>query len=378
MCHIRSSFHGEIDEIPEIYIDNFENAEKRMARAYFLSHYHSDHVQGIHSAALLATLEKTKAFIYTSKLTATIVNFEKCDSKLMNYVKGLKTGSTLITLPGTQNMPETSMTVTLIPAAHCVGSTMFLFTYESKKILFTGDFRINCNDLTKYTALHDNGAPIKLNTVYIDTTFINLEYDFFPKRNDSVDKLIYHVKKWLNFNSKNCLAIYTPAKYGYEFVFNAIYEQLGMKVYVSTDRWALYSTIPNLVPGVTNNKNETKIHLCRNRNEKAPHEECIGYNNKNFLYVYLSAMKWQRITEDFSSVEFVTPTRLDVCFATHCSRKEIYYFVNYLSPDRVVGFPNKFVEMCNKRGSELKFDREIKKGRVDKKVDEDLLRLMFE
>ncbi|XP_045783073.1 protein artemis-like [Maniola jurtina] len=377
MCHIRSSFHGKIDEIPGVYADNFENADYTLARAYFLSHYHSDHVQGLQSDALLETLRKTQATIYTSELTAAIIDYEKSDSRLMKYVRGLKTGSSLITLPATEKYPQSSITVTLIPAGHCAGSTMFLFTNKTQKILFTGDFRINCNDLPNYTSLQENGAPIKLDTLYVDTTFINLGYENFPKRSESVDKLIFNVKKWLNCDINNAVAIYTPAKYGYEFVFNEIYEQMGVKVYVGAYKWKLYSTIQNLVPGVTNNENETKIHLCRYKSENNPHKECIGDNNRKFLYVYLSAMKWRNILNDFSSVELVTPTRLDVCFATHCSRKEIYYFVNYLSPDKIIGFPNKFVELGNKRTSELEFDRGIKKTRVDKKVDDKLLRLMF-
>lgn len=88
-------------------------------------------------------------------------------------------------------------------------------------------------------------------------------------------------------------------------------------------------------------------------------------------------MKWQLHLDDISAVEVVSPSRVDVCFATHCSRSEIYHFVNYLSPDKIVGFPNNYVDIAIKRTSKLEFDRDVKKVRVDKQVDEDLLRKMF-
>ncbi|XP_045783080.1 protein artemis-like [Maniola jurtina] len=339
-----SSFPGKIDEIPGICVDNFEKA----ARAYFLSHYHEDHIVGIDADLLRIVLKKAKAKIYASKVTAIILRVKHLG--LNQYVEGLETGPTSITLPATEELPENSLTVTLIPADHCTGSTMFLFTTaEKKNILFTGDFRIDCDGLPECTPLHENGAPIKLDTLYIDTTFIAPDYEHLPKRSESVRVSIAKIREWLDLDSNNEVAICTPAKYSYDILFDEIYEQLGCKVFVSRNRWNVYREIQDIVKGVTNCKTETRIHLCnvmkdeqdKENLELISHNICgIGDDEKKYLYVNLTAMKWRNsdswVSSDNDGI-------LSVCFATHCSRREIYNFVDHLSSDRIVGFPNKFI-----------------------------------
>lgn len=376
---MKSSFHGKINEIPGIYADNFENAEHQNARAYFLSHYHSDHIQGLHSRELLHVLIRNNVIIYATELTAAIIDDDKNDERIMQYVRGLKMGPNLITLPSIpeNNTPEFCFTVTLIPAGHCAGSTMFLFSTETMNILFTGDFRINNNDLPKYKLFHHNNETIKINTLYLDTTFLNTKYDYFPKRSESVAKMLYEMKKWLNSDEANAIALHTSAKYGYEFVFNEIYKNLEVKVSVGADRWRFYSTIPHLVPGVTNN--ETKIHLCRNRSENTPHKLCTKNYYNNYLFIHLSAMKWQYCEGENCSVRNETSQRLDVCFATHCSKNELEYFVDYLKPNKIVGFPNDFNVYKRRMFVDNEVDNDlVKKVKVDKKVDRIMLKLMFE
>ena len=146
-------------------------------------------------------------------------------------------GSTTLTI----QLDDTTvyLTVTLIPAGHCAGSTMFLFKTNDKTILYTGDFRMNINDLHKFKALHINEKPIKLDTLYIDTTFLNEKYENFPKRSASVDQMIVLLIDWLSTDG-NTVALTTSARYGYEHVFNEIYKQLGIKVYVNDEKWTVY------------------------------------------------------------------------------------------------------------------------------------------
>ncbi|XP_050676848.1 protein artemis-like [Leptidea sinapis] len=267
-----SAFHGKIEEIPGIHVDNFENASVTKPRAFFLSHCHSDHIQGLHSNMLLNYLLNNNIFIYTSELSAAIINDEKKDERIMNFVKVLKLGkqflipflhsysysahvistwkhylrrlipwsrescATLITIPQRDQEVEELVTVTLIPAAHSAGSVMFLFQTVSTTVLYTGDFRMNTSDIHRYAALNSDG-PIKIDSMYVDTTFIDLKYENFPKRSYSIEKMIAEIAKWL---SRGGVALHTSAKYGYEFVFNEIYRSLAMKVYVNEERWRFY------------------------------------------------------------------------------------------------------------------------------------------
>lgn len=67
-----------------------------------------------------------------------------------------------------------------------------------------------------------------------------MKYDYFPKRSESVAKMLYEMKKWLNSDETNAIALHTSAKYGYEFVFNEIYKNLDVKVSVGAERWRFY------------------------------------------------------------------------------------------------------------------------------------------
>lgn len=51
--------------------------------------------------------------------------------------------------------------------------------------------------------------------------------------------------------------------------------------------------------------------------------------------------------------------RIDVCFATHCSRSELEYFVNYLSPKRVVGFPHQYIGRQETRDNRVAEEGEL-------------------
>lgn len=90
-------------------------------------------------------------------------------------------------------------------------------------------------------------------------------------------------------------------------------------------------------------------------------------------------MKWQYCEGENCSVRNETSQRLDVCFATHCSKNELEYFVDYLKPNKIVGFPNDFNVYKRRMFVDNEVDNDlVKKVKVDKKVDRIMLKLMFE
>ncbi|CAH0731078.1 unnamed protein product, partial [Brenthis ino] len=366
---MKSSFNGLISEIPYIRVDNFENKMSAEVRAYFLSHYHSDHIVGLHTDVFLEHLEKKapKAYLYCTELTAAFIDDDLSHShkKIMEYVKPLKMGSTLITLPPIDENNELLLTVTLIPAGHCAGSTMFLFKTSETTVLYTGDFRININDLPKYKALHSNEEPIKIDALYIDTTFLDEDHEYFPKRSESVDAMLNVMVDWLK-TVDNAVSIHTSARYGYEYVFNEIYKNLGIKVYVSGAKWKLYSKIQHLVPGVTNSEYEKRIHLCGYPCENKGHSY-INANYNNYLHIHLSARKWDNCSPNSPQIRLEYERSLSVCFATHCSAREILYFKNYFPISKVVGFPEAFRENIFENKAVME----------PSKVDENVLRLLL-
>lgn len=92
---MKSAFDGHIKEIPFIFVDNFENDVNK--NAYFLSHYHGDHVFGLSEDYFRRKVKKNKAFIYASNVTVAIVR-EVCPG-LTPYLKPLLLGKFFILLP---------------------------------------------------------------------------------------------------------------------------------------------------------------------------------------------------------------------------------------------------------------------------------------
>ncbi|RVE44479.1 hypothetical protein evm_010883 [Chilo suppressalis] len=348
-----SSFDGVISEIPGIAVDNFENANKR---AYFLSHCHRDHTQGLSSLNLLRHLREDNVHIYTSEVSSAIISSTADFAAVKEYVVPLSLGTKTVKLEETEQHKESYIQVTTIPAGHCFGSVMFLFKTLNKTILFTGDFRISLNDVSKLGQLHDrNGDPINIDRMYVDTTFFNAKYENFPKRSECVNSALVEIKNWLESSKDNYVALHPSARFGYEFVFNEIFEQLGMKVYVGGD-WTLYRLFPKEVPGVTDDPTVTRIHSCSNRNDRHLHR-CLPYDtsNKSYLYVHLSAMKWDNFSIEDMTFQRISENRIDICFPTHCSRSELVNFVSYFSPKQVTGFPNKYEMETVKRRSNVVF-----------------------
>lgn len=90
-CRIgNSSFHGKIKEIPGISVDNFNNLE---SRAYFLSHCHSDHTEGLFSNQFLEAIKVNNTFIYMSEITSSIII--KNSKELQKHIIPLKIGKWL-------------------------------------------------------------------------------------------------------------------------------------------------------------------------------------------------------------------------------------------------------------------------------------------
>ena len=85
----------------------------------------------------------------------------------------------------------------------------FLFEKEetgqkNKVILYTGDFRLEHIRLPTLKDLHTSaGEPIKIDIMYLDTTFCSKEYENFPIRDDAIQAIWDLVNSWIKKNGKN-------------------------------------------------------------------------------------------------------------------------------------------------------------------------------
>ncbi|KAL9102176.1 MAG: hypothetical protein Q9163_002650 [Psora crenata] len=161
-----------------ICVDAFRYGAVEGCNAYFLSHFHSDHYIGLTSSWCHGP-------IYCSNVTANLVRRQlRVDPK---WVVNLQFENQ-VEVPNTHGVY-----VTMIPANHCPGSSLFLFEKtigkgkapKIQRVLHCGDFRA-CPAHVQHPKLrpelfdHISGklAQQKLDVCYLDTTYLTPKYAF--------------------------------------------------------------------------------------------------------------------------------------------------------------------------------------------------------
>lgn len=168
-----------------ICVDGFRYGAVEGMKAYFLSHFHSDHYVGL-------TSSWNHGPIYASKVTCNLIRQQLRVKP--EFVIPLEFEQKT-EVPGTKDAY-----VTMIPANHCPGSSLFLFEKEIKtgsrsktqRILHCGDFRACPAHVThpalRPQLLNDMAQVIgsqKIDTCYLDTTYLNPKYAF-PSQEDVI------------------------------------------------------------------------------------------------------------------------------------------------------------------------------------------------
>ena len=161
-----------------ICVDAFRYGKVEGCNAYFLSHFHSDHYVGLTSSWCHGP-------IYCSRVTGNLVRQQlRVDPQwVVDLEFEAKTP-----VPGTPRVD-----VTMIPANHCPGSSLFLFEKQlsemqpSKvhRILHCGDFRA-CPAHIEHPLLRPDVIDSlsgktkqqKIDVCYLDTTYLTPKYAF--------------------------------------------------------------------------------------------------------------------------------------------------------------------------------------------------------
>ncbi|KAK3668662.1 DNA cross-link repair protein PSO2/SNM1 [Elasticomyces elasticus] len=170
-----------------ICVDAFRYGAVQGCKAYFLSHFHSDHYIGLTSSWCHGP-------IYCSRVTGNLVRQQlRVDPK---WVVDLEFDTT-VEVPGTKGV-----NVTMIDANHCPGSSLYLFEKVTGKktngddrvqrILHCGDFRA-CRAHVEHPLLMPDirdkiSGKMKeqvIDVCYLDTTYLNPKYAF-PSQRDVI------------------------------------------------------------------------------------------------------------------------------------------------------------------------------------------------
>ncbi|KAJ5245985.1 hypothetical protein N7468_000968 [Penicillium chermesinum] len=305
-----STFDGYITGLAHPHsVDYFrKNPERPAPLACFLSHVHSDHLQG---------LESLRApFIYCSPATRELLlRIEKYPHR-MNFQKGILESRRLhykhlarILRPIPLNTPtkieltpKKHVRVTLIDANHCVGAVMFLVEGDGKAILYTGDIRAEqwwVTSLVRHPVLipYTLGTK-KLDRLYLDTTFAGASNPLreFPSKAEGLAELLQKVESY----SKETIFYFRAWTFGYEDVWVALAAALDTKVHVDRYQMGLYRSLMNsqggreipeaaslcgfqlgnqLVAGCLSGDESSRVHSCE------PGVACSASRGSNTVYI---------------------------------------------------------------------------------------------
>jgi len=146
-----------------VAVDCFQQRILSKVKLFFLTHMHSDHTVGLSSS--------WRSIIYCSHMTGRLLRHKF--NILPQFIQVLEENQ-----PYILGDNDFKVTVKLLPANHCPGSSMFLFESDSCRILYTGDFRF------------DQGIPqtfVDMNTsvdlLYLDNTYCEPSCHF-PSRSE--------------------------------------------------------------------------------------------------------------------------------------------------------------------------------------------------
>uniref|UniRef100_A0A8D8NRU3 Protein artemis n=1 Tax=Culex pipiens TaxID=7175 RepID=A0A8D8NRU3_CULPI len=320
-----STFNGFIAEIPGISVDRFTEANRIKSNVFFLSHCHTDHMLGLQDP------EPLPGPIYTSSISAVFLKHRY--PQLAGCIRTLDLGTTSIDM-STGSYP-THLTVTTLPAGHCPGSVMFLFeTERDRNILYTGDFRLSPKDLRSLLPLQS----ITLHVLYLDTTFFNRTYTYFPSQSESLAKIVQLTKEWLERDPRNVISFRLPALYGSEFLFIELARQLQQRIHVNAQEAQQYRYLASLDDAITS-ADGSRIHAClRTSNANYRKLPCQPELDPKYVRVLRpSALRWRNLKQGESYCWRLRKNEEEfgICYSNHASCGELEDFLRYLKPEEV-------------------------------------------
>ncbi|XP_075248106.1 uncharacterized protein LOC142341111 [Convolutriloba macropyga] len=309
-------------------VDAFSYGRIDGVTAYFLSHFHYDHYQGL-----------TKHFpgkIYCNEVTAKL-----CQLKLR------VPDSKIHILPMNSLCNVENVQVMLLDANHCPGSCMFLFIKNDFEIyLHTGDFRASsdCSELWKNLEPYRN----KITKLFLDTTYLNPTY-CFPPQNEIVGKVVDLVLSIAAKRGKDSvLFVFGSYTIGKERLFLKVAEVLDGTVSVDKPKFDILNCFgwpevdkrvelrSKTAMIVVKPMNEIKVESLRLLSTKI-----TGTRRFSHIVGFIPT-GWTQ-NRGFDPEQDLKPTREDgnisiysVPYSEHSSFDELKTFVHFLKPQQVV------------------------------------------
>lgn len=304
-----------------ITVDAFKYGLIPGCRAYFLSHFHYDHYQGM--------TKHFKQSIYCSQVTANLIKQKIGVSS--QYLHPLPLYCP-VTVEG--------VNVTLLDANHCPGATMILLKKKDGKIiLHTGDFRAD-SVMEDYAALKN----VKIHQLYLDTTYCNSSYTF-PSQKEVLDLSVSLSLSALQENPKTLIVVgsYTIGK---EKVFLAIAETVKSKIGVTKEKKRILDCQENshLNKLVSLNMDECMVHVVKmnSLNYKSLSQHLAKYKAKFDRILAFKPTGWTHSDKN-KSLSDIRPSlnRENIIlyglpYSEHSSYTEMKRFIQFIQPEIII------------------------------------------
>ena len=158
---------------------------------WLLSHLHKDHTVGI--STFLQRQRRGRIRVLCTRETGVLLDV---------YFPGHGLGPKLCLLdldtPASFELRGGGrVDITAIDARHCAGSAMFRVLYGGKRVLCTGDFRMETDPEGAFPSLFcsepDRAGPEEFDAIRVDCTFLCAEDAAFPTREETMVSMWRHM-----------------------------------------------------------------------------------------------------------------------------------------------------------------------------------------
>ncbi|KAE8543178.1 hypothetical protein D1P53_000665 [Cryptococcus gattii VGV] len=402
-------YNGHILEFPHIRVDSFvappashrpqwliprpsssptqplELYQPPRAQLFLLTHTHADHVVGLTSdftghiicspdtKRMLLDLEPERERQWLDKgiRETKVKRFgglaakRGIDGKIVDRIEAQPYGQPKVFILGYENDKPQEVTITLLDANHCPGSTMFLITSGKKAVLHTGDVRADTrfiDSLKRNPILQEFLAPTSvyrkakslvgggrrvLNRIYLDTAAM-LGTGDMPDKEPILQELV----EIMGLYPEDTTFFLNTWCFGWEDVIKEVARYFNEKVHVDRYKSQIYSAIrsdPFLLNCTTIDPLETRFHACER------FAKCIAcrrfddesgkpvYNlDKMIVHVNMVEVKqvgWDSRRQGFMETLFKAarkggpwPVNIDIPISRHSTLPELQSLVKLFKP----------------------------------------------
>ncbi|KAH7435379.1 hypothetical protein KP509_06G062400 [Ceratopteris richardii] len=302
-------------------VDAFQYGAIEDCKAYFLTHFHSDHYGGL-------TKSWAHGPIYCTPVTARLLSLcLRVDEKWIHP------------LPLGQSHFIDGVEVKMLDANHCPGAALIhLRLKSSQTILHTGDFRA-CKSMQNVPELRMGS----IHTLYLDTTYCNQKYRF-PLQEEVIKFVVRVTRATLEKNNRT-LVIVGAYSIGKERVYLGIAEALNVPIFAEARRNRILGVLewPELVSRLTKDANSTLLHVLP-----------MGHLRPQKLRAYLQSYPkynavlafrptgWTYSDKVGNDLHLLKPvvsgnvTVYGVPYSEHSSFTELQEFVQFLRPEMII------------------------------------------